>query len=300
MGQIASEGTMNLAYFSRKPRIDASSPLLQNAEAPHSRHNRSKVYVAFIMGDGDNLNYMKNARKNWMQERVARCAADPAGCFPLVWTSSPQLLHLAPDWARWFYNASLQTGRDYFVLPPSGDLYSYPSLMSTDAQANFVTNTENDCKAMNTSGVVSWEFMFTWKNAIENFYPLYAKNGIVRGLIPVNVPYMVPVVNFKPWQNYKIFDKTTVLFRPHEWRGAGTSEFNKQLKTDTAQEMAAEINNFTKGSASAIYMTSDGGLDFDLMYEMVQYLDEHVEIVSHNTLVDMALADRVIEEELFV
>ena len=29
--------------------------------------------------------------------------------------------------AGWYYDGALKTGHDYFVLPPSGDLYSYPA-----------------------------------------------------------------------------------------------------------------------------------------------------------------------------
>ena len=34
---------------------------------------------------------------------------------------------------------------DWFVLPPSGHLYAYPSLMSDADQAAFVAATEADC-----------------------------------------------------------------------------------------------------------------------------------------------------------
>ena len=84
-------------------------------------------YVAFVIGDGDNINFMKGSRRDWFLDRVQRCQADPSykGCFPLLWSASPQLLHLAPDWLRWYYEQARLTKRDYFVLPPSGDLYRY-------------------------------------------------------------------------------------------------------------------------------------------------------------------------------
>jgi len=291
VGQIATEGTSNLAFFSRKPHI--SEPLVQNPDPPSQEYDRKKTYVTFIVGDGDNINYMKGSRKSWMKDRLARCSADPNACFPLVWTHSPHLLHLAPDMARWYYNVSYQTGRDYFALPPSGDLYSYPMQMSDEVQEQFVENTERDCELMNTSGSVPWEFMGSWHNAIKHYFPRYAVNGIVRGLFPVNVPYMIPIFAFAPWERYKVFGGNTVLFKPHEWRGAGDSKIplvNEKLGMATAKQMAREINGWRKGTAAAIYMTSDGGLNLDLMYEMVQYLDAHIEIVNQNTVVDMALA----------
>jgi hypothetical protein len=86
-----------------------------------------------------------------------------------------------------FFDQSYLTGNDYFVLPPSGDLYSYPGQMPSNVQASFVTNTELDCTLYNTSGTVHWEWFGTWTRAIDNFMPQYAKNGIVKSIFPVNV-----------------------------------------------------------------------------------------------------------------
>lgn len=98
-----------------------------------------------------------------------RCKADPSskGCFPLLWSMSPQLLHLAPDWLRWYYDRAHESGHDYFVLPPSGDLYSYPGQMQPTDQAQFVANTERDCLLMNTSATVEWEWQGTWEQAVK-------------------------------------------------------------------------------------------------------------------------------------
>ena len=56
--------------------------------------------------------------------------------------------------AGWYYDGALKTGHDYFVLPPSGDLYSYPGQFQPDDQERFVRRTERDCVLMNTSGTV--------------------------------------------------------------------------------------------------------------------------------------------------
>ena len=66
MGCVASSGANNLAYFSRAPRI--ASPLLQAAE-PRLPYNASRTYVGFVLGDGDNIAIVKDARMHWMQVR---------------------------------------------------------------------------------------------------------------------------------------------------------------------------------------------------------------------------------------
>lgn len=269
MGQIASDGFNNLAFFSRKPRI--SVPLLQNPD-PQLKYNKSKTYMAFVVGDGDNLNFLKGSRKDWIKQRVGYCAKDPSykNCFPLLWSISPQTLHLAPDMLVWYYNQSYMTKNDYFVLPPSGDLYSYPSEMSSTDQDSFVSNTERDCFLMNTSATVAWEFTLTWGHAINEYFPRYDKRGIVRGFFPVNVPFNFPVLEFEKDEYYKIIGKKTVLFKPREWRGTKNSSIPFSHKNYlTVEEMANEINGYPEGTISNIYLTSDGGANLDTLYNLV-------------------------------
>lgn len=220
MGQIASDGVNNLAFYSRDPPI--TQPLVQpRLDSP--TFNASKTYLAIVIGDGDNTGYMKDSRRSWFMDRVSRCTKNDSygSCFPLLWTASPQLLHLAPDWLQWYYAGARRTGHDYFVLPPSGDLYSYPGEMQSADQQQFVQNTERDCHIMNTSATVEWEWFDTWPNALSDYYPRYSDRGIVRGLFAVNVPYMLPIWLFKPNEYYRIIDprgvrvsSPLVLFRP--------------------------------------------------------------------------------------
>lgn len=295
MGQIASDGLNNLAFFSRKPPIQA--PLMQNREPPVT-YNRSKSYLTFILGDGDNMNFLKGSRRDWMLERLQRCQADPSyrGCFPLVWTLSPRTLDRAPDWARWYFNISYATGHDYFVLPPSGDTYSYPGEMSDADQETFVRNTEVDCQLLNCSGTVAWEWFDGWPSAIKHYFPKYAKHGVVKAGFAVNVPYMLPVPSF--WdlfkdEFYKVLGGRFVLFRPREWRGTseqgGGIPFNKRTLL-SAIHMAEEVNGYPKGTVTNIYLTSDGGARLSDVYDMVALLDEHVQLVPADTAANLALA----------
>lgn len=289
MGQIATAGASNLAFFSRKPPI--STPLSQNPETQVGPFNESKTYIAFVVGDGDNIDFLKGSRKTWLEQRVNNCR-EGKGCFPLLWTLSPQILHLSPDMARWYFNQSYLTKHDYFVLPPSGDLYSYPGMMSVKDQSSFVTNTERDSRLLNTSGIVTWEWFTWWHKAIRDFYPQYSKNGIVRSAYAVNVPFNLPTLQFRPHEFYKVLNDRFVLFRPFEWRGTSESTsipFGKHNLL-SIKHMGKLINGYPKGTVTAIYMTSDGGAKLQDFYDLVQELDEHVEVVSHTALADMALS----------
>ena len=130
------------------------------------QYNSSRTYVAFVIGDGDNVQYVQNSRAGMMRDRTARCAAgggasNVSACFPLLWSLSPATLHLAPDWTRWYFNTSYKTRADWFVLPPSGDTYSYPSQQSAADQATFVSRTEEDCRLMNTRSVQCLFFLLS-------------------------------------------------------------------------------------------------------------------------------------------
>jgi len=291
-GHVATQ-VNNLAYFSRKPSI--SEPLLQpTADTLTAPFNSSKTYVSIIVGDGDNVDFIKGSRSKWMTDRVNSCEADPSGCFPLAWTISPALLHLAPDWLRWFYEQAFKTNHDYFVLPPSGHTYSYPSMMHTADQEEYVRLTEEDARLLNTSGTVTWEFLGFWYHALHKFLPRYSEKGVIRGVFPVNVPYMVPIMEFGFEEQFKVLghDKNVVVFRPNEWRGAKDCGFFDEICNTffkSATKMSEHINGYKKGTVAAFYTTSDGGMNMQLIYDTAKLLGEHVEIVNTEVLVDMAL-----------
>jgi len=296
MGQIASDTASNLAFFSRGPPL--SQPL-QQVPTPDVTYNATKSYVTLVVGDGDNIGMVMGARFEWMTSRVKRCAhrADGARCYPLVWTLSPQALHLAPNLTRWFYHQAHQTGADYFILPPSGDLYAYPGMMDAADQARFVNNTQRVARIMNTSGTVDWEWFLTWEHAFNTFFPLYAAEEIVRGVFAVCVPFMLPVLPFLgKHDTYAVIPGNSpsggnvVVFQPREWRGTGNTTIPlAQREYYSPTQMAAELNGNPRGTVSYIYLTSDGGANLTQFDNLVELLDEHVEVVDHETIVQMAL-----------
>ena len=229
-----------------------------------------------------------------MQQRVEKCEADPSylGCFPLTWSFSPHAAHLFPDLLDWYYEKALSTGHDFFMLPPSGDLYSYPSEMPDEVQISFVENTEQDAKLLSTHGTVEWEWIGHWKTAEATYFPRYSENMIVQGIFTVNVPYNLPIpTTFDPGQYSKIVADNVVVFKPREWRG---TEFPENVPLSrhnflSVEQMAAEVNSLPPGTVTWIYVTSDGGGGLDMIYDLVPSLEEHVEVVGHDLLIDLAL-----------
>lgn len=295
MGQIASTGVNNLAYFSsHAPPI--TTPLLQPPPQPLQPFNASKSYVAFVVGDGDNLAMVKGTRFQWFSARRAACSGTTttttaAKCYPLLWTLSPALQRLAPDIAAWFFQGAAATGSDYFVLPPSGHLYSYPgSMEAVDAQA-FVAATEEDAVLYNSSATVDWEWLGTWGATIANFTPRYAKRGVITAVVAVNVPYLVPILEFSAQEYFKVLGGATVLFRPNEWRGdsgADTPLLHPFLRNAT--EVAEDLLAAPRGTVTAIYLTSDGGGRVEMFDQLAALLQgTHVEVVDAGGVSRMAI-----------
>jgi len=254
------------------------------------------TYIAITVGDGDNLSYMQTGRRQWMQERQQRCANDSSylGCFPLLWSASPHMLQQAPTWMRWYYAQARVTQNDYFVLPPSGHLYAYPSQMPPDMQAAFVRQTEDDARLMSTNSAVAWEVALSWQGAIDGYFPRYDEGGVMQSFFAVNVPFMIPVLPFLDGEFFKVLGNHSrvVLFRPREWRGTNPKgapplSWAQYL---TPQQMADEINGYPPGTVQQIYLTSDGGANLETIYSLVPLLEERVRMVDHEALAAMALA----------
>jgi hypothetical protein len=293
MGAIAST-TGNLSFFStRAPPFAAPGAVAQNALESIS-YDASQTYVAFVVGDGDNIQYMMTTRHDWFQQRLADCAGTTAGCPPLTWTISPHLAQLAPDLLRWYYEQSHKSGKDYFVLPPSGHLYAYPSSLAEDDQDRFVTATEDDACILGITGTVHWDWLGTWNDAEDHFLPKYAKTGgAIRGVFPVNVPYSFPTFTWwPPDQFYEVLPGADggqlALFRPREWRGV-TDDTDEHLLSP--QAMADEIVGYPKGTITWVYLTSDGGLTLENSFlALSKLLPPNVQLVSTDTAAKLALA----------
>ena len=149
MGAIPTR-TTNLSFFdTRRPAITDPAELPVSAPVAPD-YDPTRTYVAFVIGDGDNVRYIFSTRRTWLEQRLAACSADPQGCPPLTWTISPHLPDIAPDVIRWYFDSAATTGADTFMLPPSGYQYAYPSMMPDDVQAQFASRSEDVARLLGT------------------------------------------------------------------------------------------------------------------------------------------------------
>lgn len=298
MGAIPTE-TNNLSFFStRRPPVKDSSELQHN-EPEDIEYDPGKTYVAFVVGDGDNVNYIMTSRKEWLRQRLADCEKTENSCAPLTWSISPHLPRIAPDVLEWYYASSKKTGKDYFILPPSGHLYAYPTSLNKQDQKNFILATERDARVLGVQSVVHWEWFDSWRSAENSFLPKYARSeGAIRGIFPVNVPYMFPA--FPWWPSDKFYNVLTgkdgtevVVFRPRSWRGIDGKGHRDgdELYSMTPQDMANELGGYPPGTVAWVYMTSDGGLSLENSFmKLVKLLPAHVQLVSADTAARLAIS----------
>lgn len=294
MGAIASEAG-NLSFFrTRALPVEQAGAFVQPPLETET-YDREKTYVAFVVGDGDNVQYMLTTRRDWFQKRVTSCTASPDTCAPLSWSVSPHLARLAPDVLGWYYAQSHRTKKDYFVLPPSGSLYAYPSSLAEKEQDLFVAATERDACVLGVTGVVHWDSVGTWHAAEDHFLPKYLGHNAVRGIFPVNVPFAFPI--FTWWPEEQFFEVQAdgaggrlALFKPREWRGIDSESDPFRF---TPAQMAAEIAGHPKGTVTWVYMTSDGGLTLENSFlALGKLLPPHVRLVSTDTAAKLAIASR--------
>ena len=201
---------------------------MQPAQAPVT-YNASKTYIALLMSDMDkcapprpacrvlrptrsfcpacSLDFVQGDGFRAMQQRVEMCGNGTA-CFPLTWTLQPNLRSLSPAMLRWYFQLASRTGRDRFVLPPSGALYAYPSQFPSDLQAEYVRMTNDAGRVLNTSASADWEFLGDWPSAFRSYFPQYqaAPDGVKLFLLD-QVPYVLPMPSMG-------FDKVKVLGDP--------------------------------------------------------------------------------------
>ncbi|MDF2192730.1 discoidin domain-containing protein [Paraflavitalea sp. CAU 1676] len=109
---IASDWCSNLTMHSGTSRTINITP------APSKPTLQNKIYVAFVLSDGDNLQYVEHLmRKLWNN-------AD-RGTVPMGWTLSPAMVDAMPSALNYYWQTA--TVNDNLISGPSGYGYVYPN-----------------------------------------------------------------------------------------------------------------------------------------------------------------------------
>ncbi|GAA3917468.1 hypothetical protein GCM10022209_07790 [Chitinophaga oryziterrae] len=125
---VASDWGTNLTMHSGMPRTVNIKP------TPPKPALQNKIYVAFILSDGDNLQYVEHLmRKLWNNP--------DRGSVPMGWTLSPAMLDAMPGALNYYWQTS--TANDNLISGPSGYGYTYPNSWPNQSLLNqFVAKTD--------------------------------------------------------------------------------------------------------------------------------------------------------------
>lgn len=126
---VASDWSSNLTLHSGMPRTINIKPM------PPKPALANKVYVAFILSDGDNLQYVEHLmRKLWNNP--------DRGKVPMGWTLSPAMVDAMPGALNFYWSTS--TTNDNLISGPSGYGYTYPNVWNDTGRLDrFVAKTED-------------------------------------------------------------------------------------------------------------------------------------------------------------
>lgn len=183
---VATDWSYNLSSLSSFP----SSPKTQkiNAKVPTED---GVHYVTFIMSDGDNQQWFLG--NNFTSQKWF--GSSKRGNFNLGWSISPSLYYLAPTVFDEYYKAaSTSKYGDYFVAPPSGTGYIYPSQFPMTKLDNFTSELNTYMKKVDQNYVVIldddsfyktdlWDQYTIHSNIDGLFYLNYAKHNDYKGEI---------------------------------------------------------------------------------------------------------------------
>lgn len=184
-------------------------PFKQKDHGPAPKLQKDKVYITFVVSDGDNLPVITNS--NWPQIWKDKMR----GKFPIAWSISPSSCILIPDVMDYYYHTA--TKNDSFMAAVSGVGYTYPTMYAkryreSDRQAvldEFLEQTRHYMKQMdldtiNPSNVGDKEIRRYAEKIPElvAIFPDYGRNvssyAEATGITARNVPVFHAVTSWDP------------------------------------------------------------------------------------------------------
>ena len=158
---IASDWATNLTMHSGMPRTINIKP------APPKPALQNKIYVALILSDGDNLQYVEHLfRKLW--------GNSDRGSVPMGWTLSPAMVDAMPGALNYFWQTA--TDNDNLISGPSGYGYTYPNSWPNQNLLNqFISKTETYNRRAGFRVITVWNTITGGIN--QNVGQSYAANA---------------------------------------------------------------------------------------------------------------------------
>jgi hypothetical protein len=229
-------------------------------------------YVAFVMSDGDNIQFMQNAFNDppWWGNMYR-------GDFPMGWEMSPVLEHVAPSILQWIYATA--TPNDQAVGGPSGAGYAFPSVhadptaLALETAKGLQATDMRLTTILNTGGGLEAGDVFVKQPEIDgviykDFSDYNGKKGELRWTNGK------PIVAFR----YLLWNNGSVEDSP-EGVAAAINMAPKDPKSDIASYSFVNIHAWSEWPDNPY-----GDWAMDAAKWTVELLDDHVKVVSPEEL----------------
>jgi hypothetical protein len=296
---LAADHAHNLAPLSGIP----ATPLLQ---ATHDTPTAETGvhYVAFLMSDGDNVQWLLGdfpVDGRWFG------SAD-RGSFDMGYGIAPILAELAPSVLAWYYEqSSTAPGRDFFVVGPSGGGYFYPSRYPAAALAAQTTRLAGwmglaDLNLVQILDFGAFESTYLWDDYTEHdeidglFYLEYADYSDAHGRVGWSGGKPVIGARTKLWEGLADSDAASVTNRLNAGLLDPTSPEGYSLVSVAAwSESVTKVKNIVDALDADVRVVTPGALAH-LIRENVP----HEVVVQHDYVgVDFATAEMALVGDAF-
>ena len=270
---VAADWCSNLSFYAALPRDGVIEQ--SHSEQRKIRGEAGKHYVAIVMSDGDNIQWLQ---RNFFSNKQY-FASPHRGEFKMTWGISPTLYDISPNVMQKAY--ALSTANDEFIAGPGG--FGYVNI------ADYNPSSLESYAALTSSYMKKSDLQYV--NLIDahvNAQALKAfgkQNAISGGVWSVGDKY-VEEQGGVYWAN----DKPFITARETLWRVTGSESDNRYygFNERVAQRINAYKTDYTCIEGYTVVVAHAWSIGMmDSIARFVEMLDDHVELVSVGEMVEM-------------
>lgn len=271
---IPSDWSSNLSFFSAAD-CSGKSIQQQNVADAEVKAESGKHYLAIVMSDGDNIQWIQRnflSSKKYFGNRYR-------GDFKMTWGISPSLYDLAPNMMYKLYEEA--TENDLFISGPGGAGYVNISEYSRDSLSDYAEITANYMQNLDLEYInfIDAEVDAEALDAFASF------DQIRGGIWSVGDKYIEGGGGIY-WSN----DKPFITARETLWNISGDANSNKYY--GYIERVAQRINSYKKDPTIAegytVLVAHAWSLgNMDAITRFVDLLDENVELVTVGEMVEL-------------
>lgn len=263
---LPGDWAANLACLSglTVPRLRQRAPVRPRPPEPGRHH------VAFVVTDGDNVQWMLNdlsSSPNWF-------GAERRGTFDLGWGVPPAMADLAPTVLDWYYrNASVGRHRDRFVVGPSGGGYLYPSRYP---RPELELHTERLARTMSRADLGVVQILDFESFDDPDLWSAYLRHDQISGLIYLEYSRYDGLKGRVRW----VEDKPVVAARTMLWDGLSSPD-------DVVETLNGAATDPTSADGYSVVVLHCWSMNLDDLGGVVDRLAPHVAVVTPDDLIAM-------------